>query len=268
MTGFHVLAEGCRFPEGPVVAGDGSLWWVEIEGGCFGTVGPDGAVRRVPVGGRPNGAALGPDGWLWYCDQTGALRRFDPRREIVETLLTEIDGIVLGKPNDLVFDGQHNLLFTCSNDAREQPVGYIGCLGADGRAERIAENLYFPNGLALAADGCFILAETYRQRVLKGYWDPRARRLTALVPFAETGGPIGPDGVAWLPDGRLAVAVFGLGRVDLLDRHGRRTDSLDPGGARPTNCCVDPDAPNTLIVTETETGRVLALSMALYDSGP
>lgn len=43
MTGFDVLAEGLRFPEGPVLFADGSLAVTEIAGGCITRIDADGA---------------------------------------------------------------------------------------------------------------------------------------------------------------------------------------------------------------------------------
>ncbi len=57
--------------------------------------------------------------------------------------MTEIDGRRLGKPNDLIFDGSGNLIFTCPNDGRHEPSGYVCCLTAEGALTTLAEGLYF-----------------------------------------------------------------------------------------------------------------------------
>ena len=72
MPNIRVLAEGLEFPEGPVAMPDGSVILVEIRGKKLTRVHPDGrreVVAQVPGG--PNGAALGPDGKMWICNNGG-----------------------------------------------------------------------------------------------------------------------------------------------------------------------------------------------------
>jgi hypothetical protein len=54
-----VIAEGLRFPEGPIAMPDGSLLVVEIAAGCLSRITPAGAREVVAqLGGGPNGAAI------------------------------------------------------------------------------------------------------------------------------------------------------------------------------------------------------------------
>jgi gluconolactonase len=72
------LASGLRFPEGPVAMPDGSVVLVEIERGTVTKVAADGSVSYLArPGGGPNGAALGPDGRLYICNNGGF--RWTPR---------------------------------------------------------------------------------------------------------------------------------------------------------------------------------------------
>ncbi len=66
------LPTGLRFPEGPVWMLDGSVIVVEIEAGRITRVMPDGAKQVIArPGGGPNGAAIGPDGRLYVCNNGG-----------------------------------------------------------------------------------------------------------------------------------------------------------------------------------------------------
>lgn len=68
----EVVAEGLQFPEGPVALPDGSVLVVEIARGTLSRVGPDGTVSVVAeTGGGPNGAAIGPDGLCYVCNNGG-----------------------------------------------------------------------------------------------------------------------------------------------------------------------------------------------------
>jgi gluconolactonase len=68
----HEVATGLRFPEGPIAMPDGSIVLVEIERQCVSRVMPDGDVRTIArTGGGPNGAAIGPDGKCYVCNNGG-----------------------------------------------------------------------------------------------------------------------------------------------------------------------------------------------------
>ena len=54
------------------MSSDGSVLVVEIERGTLSRVGPDGAIDVVAeTGGGPNGAAIGPDGKCYVCNNGG-----------------------------------------------------------------------------------------------------------------------------------------------------------------------------------------------------
>src|ERR1700680_3532517 len=72
MSNVRVIASGLEFPEGPVVMPDGSVVLVEIRGRRLTRVWPDGrkeVVAEIPGG--PNGAAIGPDGKCYICNNGG-----------------------------------------------------------------------------------------------------------------------------------------------------------------------------------------------------
>src|SRR5437870_13140554 len=72
MSDVRVLATDLEFPEGPVVMPDGSVVLVEIRGRRLTRVYPDArkeVVAEIPGG--PNGAALGPDGKMYVCNNGG-----------------------------------------------------------------------------------------------------------------------------------------------------------------------------------------------------
>ena len=68
----EIVTEGLRFPEGPIAMPDGSVILVEIEAQQLTRVLPDGTKEVVAkTGGGPNGAAMGPDGKIYVCNNGG-----------------------------------------------------------------------------------------------------------------------------------------------------------------------------------------------------
>src|SRR5436309_14129805 len=135
MADIRVLATDLEFPEGPVVMPDGSVVLVEIRGKRLTRVYPDGrkeVVAQIPGG--PDGAALGPDGKMYICNNGGfswiptgkmnmpgpqpggylggSIQRVDLQRGKVETVVDRCGEHALRGPNDLVFDKHGGLWFS------------------------------------------------------------------------------------------------------------------------------------------------------------
>ena len=171
------ILSNLSFPEGPAIAPNGDIWFVELHGGNVCRYTPQGVARRYHING--------------------------------------------GSPNGIAIDSKGNLLFTCPGDSRKSPDGYV-CILTRGRAKKIADGKYFPNGLALTPDGnSLVVAETYKQRLWKGDWNPKTLEWTNPKIWAETGGIVGPDGMAFGSDGNLYVAVYGSGVVKIISPAGK-----------------------------------------------
>ena len=81
MAEVREICSGLDFPEGPVAMSDGSVVLVEIGRGTVTRVGPDGSSEIVAeLGGGPNGAAIGPDGKLYLCNNGAAFDYVDIER--------------------------------------------------------------------------------------------------------------------------------------------------------------------------------------------
>jgi gluconolactonase len=196
----EILAEGLSFTEAPVALEDGSVLVSEIRTGTIARVGPDRTVTRVATtGGGPNGAALGPDGKLFICNNGGftwrvldnglvvpgaALARggnqppdyvggsiqvVDLDTGSVSELYSECGGHRLKGPNDIVFDAHGGFYFTDSGKRRERDWDYGGLYyaRADGSGIReIAYPLVVANGIGLSPGGDRVyVAETVTARL-------------------------------------------------------------------------------------------------------
>ncbi|WP_431927676.1 SMP-30/gluconolactonase/LRE family protein [Amycolatopsis tucumanensis] len=236
------IVSGLRFPEGPVALDDGSVLVVEVERGTVSRVWPDGTVTVVAdCGGGPNGAAIGPDGAVYVCNNGGFTwhRRDgltmpggqppDYRGGSVQrvswdgsvTVLYEsVDGRPLRGPNDLVFDAHGGFYFTDLGKQRERDSdrGGLYYARADGSlVEEIAYGFTGLNGVGLSPDGSRVYAaETVTGRVWFWNVDGPGRISRAR------GGVRGPaGGVRGLAGGVLgpagATLLHGFGGYQLLD---------------------------------------------------
>jgi gluconolactonase len=167
----EVLADGLAFPEGPVAMPDGSVVVVEVAAGKLTRVDADRKVSPVAaLGGGPNGAALGPDGAFYVCNNGGmtrdsrsvaAIQRVEPDTGQVDVLYTECDGKALGAPDDLVFDDAGRFWFT------DFGGGAIYYAAPDGSSiSRAITRLSAPNGIGLSPGGDVLYwAQTHTRQV-------------------------------------------------------------------------------------------------------
>ncbi|POX46489.1 strictosidine synthase [Streptomyces sp. Ru71] len=194
------------------------------------------------TGGRPLGLELLPDGDLLICDAERGLLRADLGTGSVRVLVDEVAGERLRFASNAVAAPDGSVFFTVSS--RRHPLqNWIGDIVEDTRTGRllrlgpgaatpevVLEGLRFANGLALSADGTFlILAETSAYRLTR-YWltGPRAGR---SEPFAEN-LPGMPDNL-WRsgPGGPVWVALAGA-RVPPLDVLHRAAPAVRRAAAR------------------------------------
>ncbi len=260
-----LVASGLGWPEGPAVRPDGSLVFVESYRSQLTVVGPESEPRRLAyVAGAPNSCVLGAGGELYVCQNggtTGPWRAAEMTTPSIQRvheggaakiLLTEVKGIALNGPNDLVFAADGRLLFTdpgTYNPADPDP-SYIFALNPDGSAGIVVAfpEPVFPNGIAVEADGSIVWDESYTGRVGRRRPDGTIEDLGRL----PGDNPI-PDGMKVGADGRLYVTDLVARGIHVLAPDGAAVDFIPCGGA-PTNCAFDGE---TLWVTD---ASVLAAS--------
>ena len=174
-----LVAEGLKFPEGPVAMADGSVVFTEIEAGRVSRLAPDGKISVVAdTGGGPNGLAIGPDGALYVTNDGGAfqfqivsginvpgparadykggsIQRIDLRTGEVTPLYTHCGDRLLSSPDDLVFDRQGGFWFTSygANFVDHKVYGGLFYATPDGKSITSARaQLLSPNGVGLSPD--------------------------------------------------------------------------------------------------------------------
>jgi gluconolactonase len=289
----RTLAEGLEFPEGPVALGDGSVVVVEIAAGRLTRVMPGGAktVAALP-GGGPNGAAIGPDGKCYVCNNGGfewvvegrhrrpflqardyaggRIERVDLATGAVECLYRGAGEVSLKGPNDLVFDRHGGFYFSDLGKvrAREMDRGAVYYAKADGSAiTEVAFPMVTPNGVGLSPDGTTLyVAETEAARlwafdivepgvVRKEPWpSPHGGRLVAGV-----GGYQRFDSLALDAEGRICVATLINGGITVISPDGRHVEHHPMPDPMTTNICFGGSDMRTAFITLSWAGRLVAV---------
>jgi gluconolactonase len=289
----RVVADGLKFPEGPVALANGDVILTEIRSGDITRIAADGRKSLVAhTGGGPNGAALGPDGALYvaqnggfsWSERTlpngvttyspgdkpdnyigGQIQRVDLATGDVATLYDSCDGEPLKGPNDLVFDAEGNLYFTDhgKNYGRQRDRTGLFFATADGSTiKEIVWPMEGPNGVGLSPDGkTLYAAETPTARVwafdLAGPGEVAGRRVVATVPGAPPFNFAMLDSLCVDGDGNILVATLIHGGVTIVAPDGSSTEHHATGDFLTTNCCFGPDL-STLYVTLSGPGQLVA----------
>jgi gluconolactonase len=289
----RVVASGLEFPEGPIAMSDGSVVLVECKRGTLSRVSPDGSVSVVAeLGGGPNGAAIGPDGAVYVCNNGGyewhqlagfsipgnqgdgysggRIERVDLATGKSEVLYRECDGYQLRGPNDLVFDDQGGFWFTDHGKIRERERDHGGVYYAQPDGSSITCVHYpadFPNGIGLSAEGSILYyTETYTGRVYQ-------RRVTGPGELAPTNpldrealliglpGAMLLDSLALDSGGNVCIGTLGSQPgITVVAPDGQWEHVPLPGDFDPlvTNICFGGDDLTTAFWTVSATGRLLA----------
>lgn len=259
----ELVASGLGWPEGPTLQKDGSVVFVESYRSQL-SVWRNGKVEKLAyTAGAPNSCVVGAGGELYVCQNGGtvgpwraaemsvpSIQRVVPGGKAV-ILVTEVEGIKLNGPNDLVFGPDGHLYFTdpgTYNPVNPDP-SYIFALAPDGMPRVVVafEKPVFPNGIAVEADGSVVWDESYTGHV-------RRLRNGRIEDLGRMPGdnPI-LDGMKIGADGRLYVTdLVGKG-IHVVQPNGTVDDFIPVGGA-PTNCIFSGE---TLWVTD---ATVLAAS--------
>ena len=289
------VTSGLRFPEGPVAMNDGSVIVVEIASGVITRIGVDGSKDEIArPGGGPNGAAIGPDGNLYVCNNGGAfdylemqgmlvprqppsnygrgrIERVDLSSGAVEVLYEECDGRPLRAPNDLVFDGHGGFYFTDHGIREHRVADRTGVFYAQPDGSEIREvipPLDAPNGVGLSPDGSRIyVAETYSACVW--WWNvagpgdvsipegllPHGGELLTRLPGFQVLDSLAVDG-----EGNVCVATLGSGGITSVSpADGSVVDFAEGGDLFVTNICFGGEDLRTGYLTLSGTGRLLAV---------
>jgi gluconolactonase len=292
MRHFEILAEGLAFPEGPVVLPDETVAVVEIGRGRITQV-ERGRTRVVAqLRGGPNGAALGPDGRLYVCNNGGfswhgELGRLRPIGKAednsggriehvdlgsgkVEVLYDRCDGRGLSAPNDIVFDTKGGFWFTDHGhrSGRQVEFGSVYYARTDGSQIReVIFPLVGPNGIGLSPDGRILyVAETSSGR-LWSYPIIGAGQVALPTWPSPTGGDLvcglagfhRYDSLAVEAEGNIVIASLRIGGLDVVSPVGELVQRIDTPDPYTTNICFGGADMRTAYVTLSSSGQLVTM---------
>ena len=287
MSNYEIIVAGLEFPEGPVVMPDGSIVLVEIKRGTITRVDPDDGPVDVLAqpGGGPNGAAIGPDGALYVCNNggfewgeargltipglvadnysSGRIERIDLETGAVEVVYADVDGVPLKGPNDLMFDSTGGFWFTDHGKmrARTRDRGGLYYGKADGSSVReIAFPLDGPNGVGLSPqqDRVYV-AETHQGSILN--WELDGPGELAGSPhgrfLARPAGRKLFDSLAIDAEGNVSVATIQTGGISTFTPDGEELEFFAVDDPLCTNICFGGADMKTAFITLSGTGKLI-----------
>jgi gluconolactonase len=232
MTELTEVVSGLRFPEGPIAFPDGSFTVVEMERKTLSRITASGKIEVIAeLGGCPNGAALGPDGMIYICNNGGLeffrsgdrilshghapeysggwIEKVDPVAGAHEILYRSCDERQLLGPNDIVFDRYGGFYFTDSGKTisrRRELAGVYYALPDGSSIKEVVFPVDLANGIGLSADESILyVSETMTGRL----W---AFELAAPGEIKQTSDT---SMISWFP-GRLVAGLPGLQLFDSL----------------------------------------------------
>ncbi len=282
------ITDQLQFPEGPIAMPDGSVILVEIMRGTLSRVMPDGEIQVVAEpGGGPNGAAIGPDGHCYICNNggfewsrssrglifpgnqasdytTGRIERINVETGVVEKLYTDCDGEPLKGPNDIVFDKEGGFWFTDHGKNRARDRDRTGVYYATVDGQHIVEAIFpmeAPNGIGLSPDeNTLYVAETPTGRL----W------AYALAAPGEIDRSQRPFMMAQIPDhhmfdslavdaeGNVCVATLINGGITIHSADGEFAKHISMPDALTTNICFGGEGLKTAYITLSTTGKLVS----------
>lgn len=243
----RTLVSGMSYTECPRWH-EGRLWFADFYTFAIYSMAADGSDLRteVEVPAQPSGLGWLPDGRLLYVSMKDrkVMRRERDGSQVVHADLTNSVG---GHPNDMVVDTQGRCWlgdfgFDLMAGADIETTGLLR-IDPDGNIAKVADDLWFPNGMVVTRDGGTLLVdETFANRISaftirpdgtlgeRQDWArfgdlPTTRVVAEAVPQAV----FAPDGCCLDADGHLWVADAVGGRVCRVAEGGEILETILPG---------------------------------------
>jgi len=203
--------------EDVVVAPDGSVF-TGTEDGAILRLSPAGRrVDRIAwTSGRPLGLELFDDGDLLVCDADAGLLVVHVADGLIETLLTDIDGVRMRFCNNAAIASDGTIWFSDSSlhygvhewkddFVQHTRTGRLVRRDVDGTVTVVIDDLAFANGVALGSDEQFVAVAETGARTVARWWIAGPR--TGERDFLVRDLPGYPDNISRGSDGLIWVTI-------------------------------------------------------------
>jgi sugar lactone lactonase YvrE len=232
-----VLLDGLYFPEGPRWH-DGALYFSDMHGHAVWRLTPEGKASKIgDFDDEVSGLGWLPDGTMLAVSMSRRhlLRILPKGTEIAVDLSTYVANPI----NDMVIDRQGRAYiggfgFNLFNGEKPRTTGLL-CVEPNGRVREVADDLHFPNGMVITADGrTLIVGETLGARMTAFEVQPDGGLANRRV-FAAIDGLI-PDGCCLDAEGAVWVAWPGSNKVVRVRDGGEIADTIELPGRHAYAC--------------------------------
>ena len=290
----EIITDELNFPEGPIYLNDDSVLLVEIASGTLTKVFMNGKKEILcELGGGPNGAAIGPDGYCYICNnggfewdiskdkkfmrpilqsktyKNGRIEKVNLKSGKFQTLYDSCNDIPLNGPNDIVFDKKGNFWFTDLGKVRDRTMdrGAIYWAKADGSSiKEVIHPFMTPNGIGLSPDEkTLYIAETeggklYSYQIIG---DGEVKKLE--FPSSVNGGLLMNieggmkrfDSLAVEKNGYVCVGTLVDGGVSVISPYSGLVEFWSLDDPYITNICFGGDNFKTAFITASYQGMLL-----------
>jgi sugar lactone lactonase YvrE len=223
LTGGFCFGEGPRWFEG-------LLWFSDMLGEAVHTVDLRGALTTLSLPGhRPSGLGFRPDGTLLIV--SGEQRRLLRYDGYTVEPIADLSGLVPAALGDMVIDDAGRAYV--GSQAREG--GVIARVDPDGSVAIVADNLDFPNGMAITEDRATLIVAESTARRLSAFTVDANGSLRDRRIFADgLDGP--PDGICLDAEGGVWVAMTLACAFERIIEGGAVTDRIDMGDRTAIAC--------------------------------
>jgi gluconolactonase len=250
--------------EGPSFDRDGNLFCVDIPNGRIFRVSPAGDVTLVTqYDGWPNGLKIHRDGRIFITDFKNGIMLLDPATGAVTPFLERAGVEHFKAVNDLFFAENGDLYFTDQGlTGLTDPTGRVFRYSAAGEITCLANTIPGPNGLVMNKEETVLFVASTR---MNSIWRlPLTQRgdVTKAGIFLQLSGGGGPDGLALMEEGGLAIAHVGLGSVWIFDSAGEPIYRVKSCAGRfTTNLAFGGADRRTLFITEGHSASILRATL-------
>ncbi len=289
-----IITDNLLFPEGPIYLEDGTLLVVEIARGTLTKIFQDGKKDIVcELGEGPNGAAIGPDGFCYICNNggfewkisndkkkrrpiaqannytSGKIQKVNLRTGKFQTLYSECNGLPLKGPNDIIFDKKGNFWFTDLGKVRNRTMdkGSVYWAKYDGsQIKEVIHPIMTPNGIGLSPDEKFLyVAETEGAKLysFEIIGDGLVKKIK--FPFSVYGGKLLNnnngvfrfDSLALEENGNICVATLYDGGITVINPNNGFKEFYSLNDPYITNICFGGNNNNDAFITASYQGLLL-----------